>query len=257
MLRVWVPAAQGQVEKLSGMALLWQGCLAQPGMLFLALANFVIYGLKSALINWLPFYVQSHGFKALSAAPKLSIFEMGGLLGSLASGPLSDAYWRSRGADAPLVGCRLQVASVTVFAMLVPAVLLVVGAPGGKVSFVAMFCLGCGLYVAQALTALSGLELADGRAAGVSQGLLGWSAYTGAAAAGLPLGGLIQSSGWQAWRLILAVASMLVAALFLPLWRSPSNEQRQSRASPAQSLRGKASWSCELAGAEVRSRMRP
>lgn len=34
---------------------------------------------------------------------------------------------------------------------------------------------------------------------GVRAGLLGWSAYTGAAAAGLPLGWLIQSSGWQAW----------------------------------------------------------
>ena len=36
-----------------------------------------------------------------------------------------------------------------------------------------MFALGLGLYVAQSLCALSGLELVSGRAAGVSQGRLG------------------------------------------------------------------------------------
>ena len=35
-----------------------------------------------------------------------------------------------------------------------------------------MFALGLGLYVAQSLCALSGLELVSGRAAGVSQGWL-------------------------------------------------------------------------------------
>lgn len=36
--------------------MLWKGCLLQPGMASLACANFVIYGLKSALISWLAFY---------------------------------------------------------------------------------------------------------------------------------------------------------------------------------------------------------
>ena len=47
------------------------------------------------------------------------------------------------------------------------------------------------------ISQLYGSELHPG--SGVRAGLLGWSAYTGAAAAGLPLGWLIQSSGWQAW----------------------------------------------------------
>ena len=37
-----------------------------------------------------------------------------------------------------------------------------------------MFALGLGLYVAQSLCALCGLELVSGRAAGVSQGGVHW-----------------------------------------------------------------------------------
>lgn len=221
------PKVESKEPELSGLALLWKGCLLQPGMASLACANFVIYGLKSALISWLAFYVQSHGHNALSAAPRLSIFEFGGLFGSVVSGPLSDRYWQLRGVRAPVVGCRVQVAVTFVLCVLVPAVFTVVFSPGGRVGYPAMFALGLGLYVAQSLCALSGLELVSGRAAGVSQGLLGWSAYTGAAAAGLPMGWLIQSTGWQVWRLLMAGGALLVTALLLPLWRVPSNEQRR------------------------------
>lgn len=231
------PAMPGSTEdQLSGSSLFWKGCLLQPGMASLAMANFLIYGLKSALICWLAFYVQSYGHNALSAAPRLSTFECGGLFGSVLSGPLSDRYWHLRGgetgaagaAGAPLVGCRVQVAMTFVICVLVPSVFTVVFAPGGRIGYPAMFALGLGLYVAQSLCALCGLELVSSRAAGVSQGLLGWSAYTGAAAAGLPLGWLIQSSGWQAWRMLMAGGALLVTALLLPLWRLPSNEQRHA-----------------------------
>ncbi|CAK9009709.1 unnamed protein product [Durusdinium trenchii] len=155
---------------LSGLSLLWKGCLLKPGMACLALANFVVYGLKSAMISWLAFYVQAHGHTALSAAGRLSMFEIGGLFGSLVSGPLSDKYWHLRGSGAPLVGCRVQVASASVLAILLPAMITVVFGPS-RISFIAMFAVGFGLYVAQALAALSGLELVTGRAAGVEEDL--------------------------------------------------------------------------------------
>ena len=228
MTAVKSTVSQGSEEPhLKGLSLLWKGVLLQPGMASLAVANFVIYGLKSSLISWLAFYVHAHGQNVLSAATRLSTFEIGGLFGSLVSGPLSDKYWHLQGSEAPLVGSRLQVASAAVLAILVPSMMSVVFGPS-RISFVAMFCVGFSLYVAQSLAALSGLELVTGRAAGVSQGLLGWSAYTGAAASGLPLGWIIQSTGWQSWRLVMAGGSMLVVLLFLPLWRLPSNEQRQA-----------------------------
>ena len=40
------------------------------------------------------------------------------------------------------------------------------------------------------------------------------------------MGWLIQSSGWQVWRVFMAGGAFLVTALLLPLWRLPSNEQR-------------------------------
>lgn len=138
------PAVPGSAEdQLSGASLFWRGCLLQPGMASLAMANFLIYGLKSALICWLAFYVQSYGHNALSAAPRLSTFECGGLFGSVLSGPLSDRYWHLRGGEtgstAPLVGCRVQVAMTFVLCVMVPSVFTVVFAPGGCIGYPAMF----------------------------------------------------------------------------------------------------------------------
>ena len=84
--------------------------------------------------------------------------------------------------------------------------------------------------MAQALSALCGLESVSARAAGVSQGLLGWAAYTGAAASGLPLSWLIQGPwGWNAWRAALTLGCTAITALLLPLWRLPSYEQRRRK----------------------------
>ena len=53
-----------------GASLFWRGCLLQPGMASLAMANFLIYGLKSALICWLAFYVPwGHGAMGTSENP--------------------------------------------------------------------------------------------------------------------------------------------------------------------------------------------
>ncbi|CAE7761722.1 uhpC [Symbiodinium sp. CCMP2456] len=232
--RVELQAPVAAAGDLTGSELLLKGCLGEPGLVQLALANFFIFGVRAALMNWLAFHLFDGSTKA--AAPYLSAFEFGGLLGSVFSGSLSDRWWQARGDEAPLTGSRIQVAVAAVTFILLPAALLLAcldRAP--KLHFAAMFAGGFGLYVAQALSALCGLESVSARAAGVSQGLLGWAAYTGAAAAGLPLGWLIQGPfGWKAWRLSLALGSALISVLLLPLWRLPSYEQRARKVRPRQ-----------------------
>ncbi|CAE7507122.1 uhpC, partial [Symbiodinium pilosum] len=182
-----------------------------------ALANFFIFCVRAALMNWLAFYLFAGSTRA--AAPYLSAFEFGGLLGSVFSGSISDFWWQRRGKESSLVGCRIQVAVVAVTCILLPAALVLAFlSQAPRLHFAAMFAGGFGLYTAQALSALCGLESVSARAAGVSQGLLGWAAYTGAATAGLPLSWLIQGPfGWNAWRATMALGSAAISALLLPL----------------------------------------
>ena len=119
--------------------------------------------------------------------------------------PKLTRWWQARGDEVPLTGSRIQVAVAAVTFILLPSALLLAcldRAP--KLHLAAMFAGGFGLYVAQALSALCGLECVSARAAGVSQGPL----------------------GWKAWRLALALGSALISLLLFPLWRLPSYEQR-------------------------------
>jgi len=217
--------------KMSGWKLFWDGCLTRQGIPALACANFLIYGIRATFISWFVFYVVQGGqMHAGVAASLLSAFEVGGLCGSLASGPMSD-YRMGRQKQGPIVGIRIETALMAVACSLFPAVLSLPFLPAnaGPASYLpVLFFAGFGLYVVQSLTALCGLELCPRRAIGVSQGFLGMVAYVGAASTGLPLGILIQGRlGWNAWRGFLIVGCLGIFAVLLPLRTLPSYAQQE------------------------------
>lgn len=223
---------EDSVEQMRGWELFWWGCFRQRGVGRLAAANFLIYAVRATFISWFAFYILEGGrLGAAAAASLLSAFEVGGLFGSLASGVLSDGR-AARHPDGPIVGIRVETSLLAVAGLLLPAVaaICVLPASAGPATFVpVLFCAGFGLYVAQSLTALCGLELVPRKAVGVSQGFLGLAAYVGAAAAGLPLGILIQGPmGWTAWHMSLLLSCLGVIAVLLPLRRVPSYGQRNA-----------------------------
>mmetsp|Transcript_113165 Transcript_113165/g.292710 ORF Transcript_113165/g.292710 Transcript_113165/m.292710 type:complete len:620 (+) Transcript_113165:97-1956(+) len=221
------------IGRLKGWQLFWRGCLMQRGVGQLACVNFLIYAIRATFISWFAFYILQGGrLGAGTAASLLSAFEVGGLFGSLASGLLSDGRML-RQPDGPVVGIRVETSLLAVAGLLFPAVAVLPLLPGcaGPLTYLpVLFCSGFGLYVAQALTALCGLELVPRRAIGVSQGFLGLAAYVGAASAGLPLGCLIQGSmGWSAWHGFLFLGCLGVIAMLIPLRHLESYGQREAR----------------------------
>jgi len=196
----------------------------------LACANFLIYTIRAGIVSWFAFFALHQGHVSAAVATSLvSAFELGGLFGSVAGGLVSDRRMQQN-PSAPIVGLRLDTVSIAVAAVLTPAVLALCLLPdaAGAISYsVILFAAGFGLYVAQALAALCGMELVPRRAIGVSQGFLGWTAYFGASCAGLPLGLLIQgAAGWNAWRFTLVLCCIGVLAMIVPLRKMPSRIQR-------------------------------
>jgi OPA family sugar phosphate sensor protein UhpC-like MFS transporter len=89
-----------------------------------------------------------------------------------------------------------------------------------------MFTMGMFLYGPQMLIGCAAAERAHKNAAATASGLTGTFAYIGAAAAGLPLGMLVDDYGWPAFFVAIGVAAVCGALCFMPLviaeWRLSS-----------------------------------
>jgi len=227
-------AGRDAAQSKRGWDLFWNGVVRQPGLVQLCLANVLLYVVRAALQAWGAFFLLRPGSSLQfgEALQLLGLMEVGGLLGSVAGGTLSDAYIARCSPDRPLVGSRLEVAMCFILGLVASlGVLVAIPAEqaGTLATACALFAAGFCLYGPQALLALCGMELVPQRAVGASQGVLGLAAYFGAALAGLPFGWLLQGPlGWQAWRAALLLCAGGVALALLPLRRARAREQRTS-----------------------------
>jgi len=160
-----------------------------------------------------------------AAAVRVSGLELGGLLGSLVAGRISDWYISKSGGGA--VGKRIQVVMgylVGVAAMLVAFRAVPTGFP--FLQAVIVFMIGFFLYGPQMLIGLCGAEIVGRRSVGASEGFLGWIAYLGAANAGVPLSLLVQQYGWDAFFAALLLSCIIGIMLLAPITGAKSFVQR-------------------------------
>lgn len=170
--------------------------------------------------------------------------ELGGLLGSLIAGRISDWYIATSPGGA--VGKRIQV--VMAYLIGVAAMLAAFQAvPSGLPILQALivFMIGFFLYGPQMLIGLCGAEIVGRRSVGASEGFLGWIAYLvfsvhcfktkyflsifdaqGAANAGVPLSLLVQQYGWNAFFAALLLACAAAILLLAPITGAQSHIQR-------------------------------
>lgn len=226
--------AGGAAKSEKGWELFWKGVVRQPGLVQLCLANVLLYMVRAALQAWGAFFLLRPGspLQLGDALQLLGLLEMGGLVGSVAGGTVSDAYIARCAPNRPLVGSRLEVAICFILGLVASLAALVsipAAQAGSLATSCAVFATGFCLYGPQALLALCGMELVPSRAVGASQGVLGIAAYFGAALSGLPLSWLLQGpSGWRSWRVAVLGCAVGVALALLPLRRARSREQRQN-----------------------------
>jgi len=229
-------APSPEKEKKTMMQSLTQDCLRSPAVWLLALAYFFVYVVRQGVTSWFVFYLKARGVP--NPAVAVSGLELGGLVGSLSAGALSDALLRrakAAGGRAGSLGIRVRV--VVGYAVLTAVALAGVWAlpttahPG--LVWAAVAGVGLTLYGPQMLIGLCGAEAVPKAAVSAAQGFLGWVSYLGAANAGVPLAAIVQSRGWDAFFATLAACCGVVVVLLLPLVTAPSFSQKEARAAAA------------------------
>ncbi|MEW5313928.1 MAG: hypothetical protein WDW38_005459 [Sanguina aurantia] len=205
--------------------------LKNPYIWGMALTYFFIYVVRQGVTSWFVFYlIKAKGINdAAEAAVRVSGLELGGLVGSLVAGKLSD-FLISRGKPGEgNVGKRVQV--VMLYTVGIAAALASFQMIPGDIAplqWLNVFMIGFFLYGPQMLIGLCGAELVGPDSVGASEGFLGWVAYLGAANAGIPLSIIVKDFGWSSYFTTLIVACGLALLLLSPMTNLKSYVQREA-----------------------------
>lgn len=227
------PSPKPKTGGKNGSAILEQlkgGVAREPAIWLLAASYFFVYIVRQALSSWAVFYLlQARGVANLAEAGlRVSGLEIGGLLGSLSAGYVSDVLIRKY-PNAGAIGLRIRVilAYVVITAL---AGLSFFNAGTAPLQWATFAMTGFGLYGPQLLVGLCGAECVERRYAGTSNGFVGLVSYAGATLAGLPLSMAVKRFGWGALPAVVVGCCAIVGLLLLPLVRKRSHEQNHEAA---------------------------
>mmetsp|Transcript_32358 Transcript_32358/g.52296 ORF Transcript_32358/g.52296 Transcript_32358/m.52296 type:complete len:525 (+) Transcript_32358:56-1630(+) len=188
--------------------------LMNPKVWGMAICYLFLYFVRTGVTNWSHFYLMDvKGVTdATDAATRVSGRELGGLLGNLASGAISDKYFKGR--RVPVICAFLVgiIASLCAFWAL----------PGGNrwLDYITIFILGFFVYGPHMLIGLAGTELSHKSAASSAIGFLGLISYIGAGIAGAPLTMLVKNYGWGSFFQSMLVCCVLSMAICIPMWNA-------------------------------------
>lgn len=182
----------------------------------LALANFFVYVVRYAVLDWGPTLLsEAKGVKLIHASWMVAAFEISGIVGMLLAGWLTDRVFDGRGARACLVYMALASVSVFIFWKL--------PAQSKTLSTVVLCCAGFFIYGPQALIGITVANLATKRAAATAAGFTGIFGYASTLLSGWGLGVLVQKHGWDAGLMALVGMSIIGTLLFAAAWKAKAH----------------------------------
>lgn len=208
-------------SELSTREILWQYVFCNKAIWLLAIANFLIYVIRTGVNDWSMLYlIEVKKYTNVEAGCCLFWFEIGGLFGSLAAGWSSDLIFK---------GKRNPVNVLFTGAIL----FLVVGYKCFEANtwlpldafFIFLF--GFFIFGPQMLIGMAAAELTHKKAAATANGFGGFFAYFGAAFAGILFGSVTKTWGWDSFFITLFVCSILGIGFLLPLWSAKSIQEKE------------------------------
>jgi len=175
----------------------------------LSLANFFVYTIRYAVLDWGPTLLkETKGMTLSSAGWSVAAFEMAGITGMLVGGWLTDRVFGGRGARTCVFCMILCGLSVLLFWKL-PR-----GAPRA-LTVGALMSAGFFIYAPQALVGIAAANLATKKAAATAVGLTGVFGYASSILSGWGLGTLVQRYGWDRGFIGMIAAAGIGAFIFL------------------------------------------
>lgn len=186
--------------------------LANKWIWLLAFSYFFLYIVRQGFNDWTAlFLVETKAYNQMNANFTVSLFEIGGFIGSLVAGFASDRLFNARRGPINVI-----------FALgIFLSILFFWSVPHGNqfLDSVAMFAIGFMIFGPQMLIGVAAAELSHKKAAATATGFIGWFAYAGAATAGWPLG-KIADMGWNGFFMTMTACSLISLFLLIPLWNA-------------------------------------
>ena len=186
-----------------------------PVIWALALADFFVYIIRFAVLDWGPTFLREHcSMSPEWAAMTVIIFELFGVVGMLAAGWISDKVFNGRAAR-------------TCFFCMVGALLAIIGfitlQTSGASPVLLLFVLalaGAFIYGPQALIGVIASNHATRKASATANGLIGFVSYISPIVSGLGFGIIADSKfGWHGVFVAMVVMAIIGALIFVPMWK--------------------------------------
>jgi phosphoglycerate transporter family protein len=187
-----------------------------PFIWVIAVANFFVYAVRYAVLDWGPTLLLEAKHVDLSKAGwMMAGYEVSGIVGMLCSGWLTDRLFGGRGART----CLFSMIGI------VAAILLLWKLPVTSAgAYAAILCMaGFFIYGPQALVGIAVANLATKRAAATAVGLTGIFGYASTILSGWGLGLLVQTSGWDRGFMAMFVVAILGTLCFAAAWPSKAH----------------------------------
>lgn len=179
-----------------------------------ALANFFVYTIRYAVLDWAPTMLkQTKGVTLSNASYMTAGFEIAGVVGALCAGWLTDRLFGGRPARMALIFMILCGGAILGFWLV----------PHGNTAASTVMLAACGFFIygPQALVGIAVANLATKRAAATAVGLSGIFGYASTVLSGWGLGTLVQHYDWNYGFAALLMAAAAATALFALSWPAP------------------------------------
>ncbi len=212
---------KGESNKKASSKEMIMGVLKNKYIWALSLAYFFIYFARAGIADWTTFFMmESKGYTLVQAAGSASLVEVGGFFGMVSAGWASDRIFKAKRGPVNALYALLILLSILAFWCLPQGYKLV--------ECGLLFVIGFAIFGPQMLIGVAVSELANKNSTATATGFAGWIAYLGAAAAGCPLGKIIDLFGWDGFFLSLIVCSAIAVLFLLPLWNVTSVKEKKS-----------------------------
>ncbi|OOF70861.1 MFS transporter family glucose-6-phosphate receptor UhpC [Rodentibacter caecimuris] len=181
----------------------------------LALSYTLVYVVRTAINDWGNLYlVENYRYDLVSANTALSLFEIGGFIGSLVAGWGSDKLFASnRGPMALLFAIGIFFSIIALWLMKENNIVLQAGV---------FFTIGFFVFGPQMLIGMAAAECSHKKTPGSATGFVGLFAYLGAAIAGYPLALVMEFFHWNGYFIVISCAASAIALLLLPFLKAPN-----------------------------------
>lgn len=184
-----------------------------PMMWIICLANFFVYVIRYAILDWGPtFLAESRGVDLMQASWIIGGYELAGIIGMLIGGLAMDRLFKGFGGRTCAIYMGLCTAVIFAFWKF-PIQSL-------KINGLLLWTMGFLIYGPQCLIAVIAANLVPKKVAAGAVGLTGLFGYLSTVVSGWGLGAIVDRFGWNTGFLVLVFAAAIGTLLFVISWNT-------------------------------------